>query len=210
MPGGSDYLHDLAVDRNGGILLAGETQHPNFGYVGAIAKLTPGGRPRPSFRHRGEDLLREQQPHCGDGDHGRAGERNQLPGRYQGDRLEPLDPDLSRSVRPARAALDFEGSGSPEVEVTWTPSTFNEVERVLLPSDRKIVVAGYTAAGVSYAVTRLNPDGTPDPNFGVSGTRLYEPMQNGNPTGAGVAAAALSGGRVVVAGDVASPTSTGS
>ena len=51
----------------------------------------------------------------------------------------------------------------------------------------------------------MNPDGTPDPNFGVSGTRLYEPMQNGNPTGAGVAAATLSGGRVVVAGDVAEP-----
>ena len=205
VPGGADSLYAMAVDRNSGILLAGEAQHPSYGGVLAIAKLTPGGQLDPAFGTGGKVSLSSSYPVA-------ATAITVEPASGTNFLVAAREEHVDFSTQVFLIRFDgsggqivFQGSGDSQAEVTWSQGAGNYVPRILVQSDGKMVVAGDTASGLFYEITRLNPDGTPDPNFGANGTRSYEPLHNANPSGAGVAAATLSGGRVVVAGDVFEP-----
>ena len=66
-------------------------------------------------------------------------------------------------------SLDTSFSGTGIVTTTFPLNSSSVAESVALQSDGKIVVAGYTGPGDSFALARYNTDGTLDTSFGSSG-----------------------------------------
>jgi len=74
---------------------------------------------------------------------------------------------------------------------------------VLLQQDGRILIAGEGGAGRALMVTRLAPDGSPDPSFDADGTAGVDLSAAAD---AGFAVALVGGGRILVGGVTGSPS----
>jgi uncharacterized delta-60 repeat protein len=204
---GSDSVNALAVDRNGEILLAGTAQHPTYGHVFAVAKLTAAGNLDTGF----------------------AGGSGMLAFSFTGpyfatavtvvptngtDFVAGAVVDNGNGTSTAQIAyfdaagdqVFFPGTISHILDETWNAATTNYISRLVYQSDGKLLVVGSSSIGTTYQVSRLNATGGGlDSTYGLNGVATYSPGSWAEGTGAYTRSAALSGGRIVVVGDTLDP-----
>ena len=106
----------------------------------------------------------------------------------------PGDPELGAVVARLRAIGELDPDFGGDGRVTL-PGTSNARAVLVQPQDRKIVVAGTAVGSFAMTVTRLRPNGSPDPAFAGDGTATI-----GFPFVLTTGAALQPDGRIVVAG----------
>ena len=111
---------------------------------------------------------------------------------------------LASAAQAAPGDLDpsFGDGGRVTVSPGGLPGSY---DGVAIQPDGKIVLVGYTVPAApalpDMAVTRLNPDGSPDTDFGTGGTVLLNVNNSGAPgSDIGYGVAVLPGGKIIVAG----------
>jgi len=197
-----DVAQSAAVDVNGDVLLAGSAESGDGQYSGALARLTAQGNLDLTFGGGTGKLVVTMAP----------GSVN-----FRDVEVDPLSGTgfyLGVGVDPNNAAQTlaqvwrYDGSGNPLpfpngqpiLDATWDPTTTNSVSRVVLQSDGALLVAGSSAWGQVFRASRFTAQGDPDLSWNGSGSAAFDVQAHGLGSGAGVASAALSGGRLVVAG----------
>jgi uncharacterized delta-60 repeat protein len=190
--GGRDTAEAVLVAPDGKIVVAG-TGNANYDFV--VTRLNSDGSFDTSFDGDGTAGF-----DFGGGDYGNA-VAAQPDGRLvvAGDTSIKQDVAIARfnPTGPADMTLDatFDGDGI----TTFDYGDNDGAQAVALQPDGKIVVAGYGGPGGDVAVTRLNPDGSPDTSFDGDGTAK---IKLGGPglSDAGYAVALAPDGKIVVAG----------
>jgi len=179
----------VVVMPNGKLLLAGFSG-PETGNV-QLARLKPDGALDATFGVKGIAKV-----DFGGDDFGLAMAR-QANGRIvvvgRSSPTFPTDETLGAIVTRVRAngELDPDFAGTGKITL---PGTSN-ARAVLIQPDRKVVVAGTADGSQKMTVTRLRPNGTPDPTFDTDGTAAIDVAS------VLVAGAALQpDGKIVVAG----------
>jgi uncharacterized delta-60 repeat protein len=185
----SDLVRALALQPDGRILVGGDLPTGGMpGYEGVVYRLNPGGSLDPTFASTGAVRL----------------------GLEVGAAALGLQPDgkvLAAGASRGNAAvyrLTAQGLPDPTFHedglVTIDSGGSEDVHALALQPDGKILVAGETypsgSAGGDPVVYRLNPDGTPDGDFGSGGTARIE----GTPDERMFALALQPDGKIVVAG----------
>ena len=157
--GGVEALTDVAIQPDGKIVVAGQT---NIEQNAAVWRLNPDGTPDNSFDNDGRRAINSGGVETGqalalqpDGKIVVAGSAGDDGAVYR------LNADGS---------LDngFDGDGARGV---GSPAQIENLFDVAIQPDGKIVVSGRTFNGDNVLVARLGADGTPDPAFGVGGER---------------------------------------
>lgn len=200
---GTDRLSDLAVEpTTGALFLVGSEEVPDYyDFVGVLAKLTssgnldlawgPGGSV-PLFLRDGGFVLKSTAQSLA---------IDPLAGTIWVALLadSPTGDQLGIVGVTAAALL------SDPIEFAWVAGTPSIPQRMLWQGDGRLLIAGSSAAGTLFAVTRFEPFAPtfaqPDPTYGTNGTATFEPGALGWGTGQQLCSATLSGGRVVVVGD---------
>ncbi len=205
--GGSDLARALAVDHLGRVLVAGEASSPTVSFAAAVVRLTASGELDASF---GASGLRTWTYFDGLADQ---------PAWPLGVAVDPMFDSFvvgyshyTASPGEVAAAVGhfdaagqwalFPGGGSAVREVTWLPLGANWISNVLVQSDGRILAVGDSSSGGTYQATRLLPNGSIDPTYGVSGVASFSPFTHGFGFGHGVASATLWSGRLVMVGTV--------
>ena len=189
--GGTDRATHVAVAPDGRIVALGLTDATGGGDF-AVARLTAGGLPDPTFGSGGRESL------------GTAAGVNDIGGGVvvlpaggivisgQGN----AGNDFVVKQLTSSGGLDPTfGSGGTAVVDFGADDMPNQMVR---QSDGKLVLVGSTGSGTQhdFAVARLNADGTPDLGFGTNGRQTVD--FGGNDTAYGVAVS--SDGKIIVAG----------
>ena len=189
----------VALDTAGNIVVTGYSAVDNryFGVDFAVARLTPGGAPDPTFDGDG----RRRVDFSGNEDYPSAVEV-QADGRIVVAGRSRTTAATSRDGF-ALARLNADGSddaafggGGRVVQLLGMRNA--SVSDVVVDGSGRIVAAGYAEVpGADFAVARYNPNGTPDTTFDGDGV-VTTPVHNGNDYGLAVALAP--GGKIVVGG----------
>ncbi len=209
--GSDDFSRDFAVLDNGQIIVGGAIETGSTGADFAVARYNADGSIDSTFGTGGKTTLdfngRDDfvgdlaiQPDDGKiilvGTAGIAGGRTAALARFN-----------------ANGSVDtsFGGGGTGSVQFPNGGGV-----SVAIAPDGKIVMGGTTTeanapgglAIAGFAVSRFNPDGTPDTDFGTGGRANVSFQHNGADAASGATAVAIQpGGRIVLAGSAYSPTS---
>ncbi len=198
---GYDVLHGMAVDVNGGILLAGEAEGGTIYTIAVLAKLTAAGNLDLGFGSGGKVVLPSS---------------SQTPTSWEA----AVELDLRAGTRfgvanflgatngtSTESTYMVDGAGQVSVGQytgAWDYSAQNYPVRILFQSDGAALVVGYhtSASGAVFDVNRAPClDGCPlDIFWGNFGSASCSPSAAGWGDGIDVASAALSGGRPVLVG----------
>lgn len=168
--GRTDFAKEVAIQTDGGIVVAGSTGVPGLAPDFFILRYHADGSPDLSFGNEGRVITDFGEFSYDDGD----GLAIQPDGRIVlvGSASSPLTLFDFAALR-----YNFDGSldssfgigGKSTIDFS---GQFDLATSVVLQADGKIVMAGYTSvAGASndFAIARLNSDGSPDLGFGVDG-----------------------------------------
>jgi uncharacterized delta-60 repeat protein len=191
--GGRDAAEAVLVQPDGKIVVAG---NGNANTDFTITRLNSDGSFDTSFDGDGTAGV-----DFGGGDYGNA-VAAQPDGRLvvAGDTSIKQDVAIARfnPTGPADTTLDttFDGDGV----TTFDYGDNDGAQAVALQPDGKIVVAGYGGPGGDVAVTRLNPDGSPDTSFDGDGTAGIEFGGGVDDDDNGFAVSLAPDGKIVVAG----------
>lgn len=178
----STYLHALAVDGEGRILVAGERSSGILSR-GFVARLDAGGRFDGSFGPAAdgtflfEPLEAEESGYLGalavDSD-----DRVLVAGAYES-WGSGMGMDFSIARLDAQGTPDggFADGGWRIFHMPGDDSTFNGINRLLLLPDGRIQLAAYrmdAASGVGLVLARLDADGATDTTFGAAATPGFQ------------------------------------
>ncbi len=111
----------------------------------------------------------------------------------------------TENILAAPADLDTNFGTGGKIVATTSPLSSGQIYAVLVQSDGKIILAGYTGSGNNddFVLTRLNTDGTTDISFGTNGIVITPIVQFQHER---IHAITLqSDGKIVVAGSSATP-----
>lgn len=110
------------------------------------------------------------------------------------------------AASPIAAGLDatFGSGGYANLTTLAAPSSANFPDVKVQPDGKIVAVASSSVSGVTWALSRTLPDGTPDPTFGTNGVVQTTFPNEGYVTADGANALALQpDGKIVVAGIIA-------
>ena len=169
-----DGAHGVAIQADGRIVVAGDTQNPRFSHI-AVARYKPGGRLDRSFS--GDGMVRTDVP--GRHDYGedvavQANGKIVVVGETGfSDRYETsFDFATVRYDRDGSRDHSFAGDGIQTLDFGGSDNSATPYA-VAIQGDGKIVVAGETFGGTSpgndFALVRLNRDGSLDDAFSGDG-----------------------------------------
>lgn len=193
---GYDVLHGMAVDENGGILLAGEAEGGTIYTIAVLAKLSAAGNLDPGFGSGGKVMLPSSSSNPS---RWVAAAALDLHAGTSFGIAEYLGDTVGGSVGYTHM-VDGAGTLSPLGSfLWWTLSAQNFPVRILFQSDGFPLVLGYhpSVTGAYFDASRC---------FSLEGCSSYDFKTSFSPSAAGwgdgieVADAALSGGRPVLVG----------
>ena len=173
--GGGEYANAVAIQPDGGIVVAGEASVGTTSRTdAAVYGLTSAGAPDPGFGTDGAQAIDDG------GDERAHAVAIQPDGRIvvAGSSLGARNAAVWRLTRTGARDPSFGTGGTRPIDLG---GTFEVATAVAIQPDGKIVVAGRaTLNNVSYALAaRLTPTGAPDPSFGAGGIALLTTADGG-------------------------------
>lgn len=198
--GGNDFAHAIAVHPDGGVVLAGSTVVSDEADAdAAIAKLTARGAPDAAF---GGDGTVTYRPSAGVSRDVATTVAVQPDGKivFAGNTsIGGSVADVGRLLPNGTLDGSFDADGHRGHD--W--GGIDIATSLAVRPNGRIVIAGHTTSNENIVVQQVNPDGSPDPSFGLlSGNRRID-LGGDEETGA---LALQPDGKVVVAGWTAGPT----
>ncbi len=204
---GHDFLWGMAIDPiDGSIALVGSAQYPEpVGTLGALARLDAAGSLDLSFGFGGMHTWVIPNGNGGYPTVGTAVVRDPIGNDYRVSGFVESSPGIQNLL----FLNDFDSSNGPPLGSTvygWS-SGLDLPQGLLLQSDRKLVQPGNSDFGTIFRASRFVVHGsgllTTDYSFGSAGDAIFDP--GGWGTGAGVCAATLDAGRVVLLANFMNP-----
>ena len=202
VPSGFDHLLGMAVDPlDGSIALVGTAQTALR--VGALARLTAAGSLDLGFGQQGKTTWSIVLGGDPKGTVGTAVVREPVGNAYQVSAYFENVAGVSNTLLVSR--FDSSGVYSGSVPEGWGDAA-DYPTGLLLQSDRKLVVTGDAASGTLFRAGRFLSNGAGaapdhDPGYAAGGEAILDPDFTFGIPGAGVCAATLDGGRVVLLAD---------
>ncbi|MFZ9508418.1 MAG: hypothetical protein ACO29W_15540 [Burkholderiaceae bacterium] len=191
---GHDTAKAVAIQADGSIVVAGQSNATGRLTETTLLRLTPNGTPDASFGNQGKVVVSLGVTHEGANSINLLSDGSMIVGGpdYNNDRKTTLLKFGSNGVLDS----SFGVSGKVVTPVYDAGSSFVAEGAVALQGD-KILVSGTDSDGNSqkFQIARFNANGSPDTSFGVNGVVVFNGMED-----AGNAIAVQPDGKIVVAG----------